>query len=372
MNPPAIHPERFGQSDLFVALGISVVLHLFIGLPIAADYIYQQAARAAIESDMPNEQSELDALQTLLNEHDRDPLEITPGMDNGDPASMTWIGFDQYEEHLAALGQVDQAAFTMQMAGIDPSGLGSEGGADPTPAPGAQPVPLTPPTPTTQESPLGEHVAEATNTPESNHDSEQSPLPVDAPPTEASELDNPPALNEPRDVSAPQGLAGSASSSESIVEQDQPAQPVQPAPIVPHTPTPVIAGENSIGGGTLGGHPGTQSDRESEPRAIINVPPKMWRTGKPLVALGLEIRTRKPSFPLLTRITTVPSNPIAEIFFDRDGKPAQCRIVQTSGYPSEIDEPVIDSLYRWRASGKQLKSLEVGQTVRFVVRVILR
>ena len=96
----------------------------------------------------------------------------------------------------------------------------------------------------------------------------------------------------------------------------------------------------------------------------------MWRNGKPLARKGLEIKTKKPELPILTKLTTSPGNPVCEILFGRDGVPVTCTILQSSGYP-DIDGPVTDALYRWRAKGSQLDKLAPGKTLRFRIRFIL-
>ncbi len=113
---------------------------------------------------------------------------------------------------------------------------------------------------------------------------------------------------------------------------------------------------------------------------MINVPPEKWRTGAPIAHKGVEILTRRPELPILTRLTTRPLHPVADLFFDNQGKPVSVKIVQSSGYPDDIDQPVIDALYRWRAKGSQLARLPglagvtllpEGKVARFRVRVIL-
>jgi hypothetical protein len=128
-----------------------------------------------------------------------------------------------------------------------------------------------------------------------------------------------------------------------------------------------------IGPGQGAGRPdsGQRSDRESDATSVINVPPEKWRTGAPIAHKGVEILTRRPELPILTRLTTRPLHPVADLFFDNQGKPVSVKIVQSSGYPDDIDQPVIDALYRWRAKGSQLARLPEGKVARFRVRVIL-
>ncbi|MFO0875251.1 MAG: hypothetical protein U0575_14950 [Phycisphaerales bacterium] len=115
---------------------------------------------------------------------------------------------------------------------------------------------------------------------------------------------------------------------------------------------------------------GAQADRESDATSVVDVPPDQWKRGKPLAASGLEIKTRRPVFPELTRLTAAPGNPVVEIFFDRTGVPRKANIVRSSGDP-RIDGPVVDSLYRWRASGSQLARLREGETMRIEMRLML-
>lgn len=129
----------------------------------------------------------------------------------------------------------------------------------------------------------------------------------------------------------------------------------------------------ATGPGEAPGRPdsGQRSDRESDATSVINVPPEKWRTGAPIAHKGVEILTRRPELPILTRLTTRPMHPVADLFFDNQGKPVSVKIVQSSGYADDIDQPVIDALYRWRAKGSQLARLPAGKVARFRVRVIL-
>ena len=157
------------------------------------------------------------------------------------------------------------------------------------------------------------------------------------------------------------------------------ATPQNPPQNPPQTPQPAATGATSPVVAPVPGPPGApgtsqeqgeRSNRESDAISIIDAPPSTWRTGKPLARKGIEVRTKKPTLPTLTRLTTSPQNPVCEIIFGRDGVPVTCRILQTSGYP-DIDGPVLDALYRWRANGSQLDKLPVGKTLPFRVRFIM-
>jgi outer membrane biosynthesis protein TonB len=131
--------------------------------------------------------------------------------------------------------------------------------------------------------------------------------------------------------------------------------------------SPVTGPPGAPGKGTA---TGDKSDRESDATSIVDVPPSMWRSGKPLARKGLEIKTKKPELPILTRLTTSPGNPVCEVLFGKDGVPVSCKILQSSGF-ADIDGPVTDALYRWRAKGSQLEKLAPGKTVTFRIRFIL-
>ena len=163
----------------------------------------------------------------------------------------------------------------------------------------------------------------------------------------------------------------------------QPPSPqTPPSPPTPQTPqnpnsgangatspvvSPVTGPPGAPGKGTA---TGDKSDRESDATSIVDVPPSMWRSGKPLARKGLEIKTKKPELPILTRLTTSPGNPVCEVLFGKDGVPVSCKILQSSGF-ADIDGPVTDALYRWRAKGSQLEKLAPGKTLTFRIRFIL-
>jgi len=115
---------------------------------------------------------------------------------------------------------------------------------------------------------------------------------------------------------------------------------------------------------------GEPSDRQSDATSIVDVPPEQWRRGRPLAARGLDIKTRRPVFPELTSLTARPGNPIVEILFDRTGVPRKANVLRSSG-DARVDGPLLDALYRWRASGEALKRLEEGELFRIEMRILL-
>ena len=112
-------------------------------------------------------------------------------------------------------------------------------------------------------------------------------------------------------------------------------------------------------------------ETKSADTSIVDVPQSKWRNGRPLAGTGLNIRTQRPVFDDKTTISAGGTNPIFEIEFDKDGVPQNCVILQSSG-TQLIDQPILDCMYRWRASGSQLTDLPEGKTLKYRIRMLLK
>lgn len=472
---------------LVVGFAVAVGLHLFIGVPvIARSFGIGDPTAMFTHSDARDEaeRRRKERLAQALQEHHENPPdpneipELIPGLEDGSETSMAWIGADEYQEHMARLGEVDQGGFRINDSGggarvpgppqqgpdappgppeqpqpmaapaQPPPELARE--PQPTPpeavpqppaqpqpapapdAPAAQPAappieavrPATPVMPTqptetpgtvppTQEPPRAENPSGSDLPPAEPDPSGTAPKPLERPrtpdptpqpaPTAPEDPartpepvprdtppDQPPQAATPSSPAEPPPPTAPTPPTPQAAQLPSPAQPQQPAPPQPQDPSqpqvppasqaPPGAGGAStpapsgvIGPGDGPGRPdaGQRSDRESDATSVINVPPEKWRTGAPIAHKGVEILTRRPELPILTRLTTRPLHPVADLFFDNQGKPVSVKIVQSSGYPDDIDQPVIDALYRWRAKGSQLARLPEGKVARFRVRVIL-
>lgn len=119
------------------------------------------------------------------------------------------------------------------------------------------------------------------------------------------------------------------------------------------------------------GDPGIQSDRESD---AFSVAVGEYRAGKVIAGRGIEIRPTRPKFGLLARTLTMPAPPKVEVVFGRDGNAKRARIIRSSGYPVDIDEPIINALHEWTASGKVLGELPPlpSSELRLTLTVFLR
>ncbi len=324
---------RRASTAVLLGLAVSLVLHATILLP-------------ALINVMSGEVTPMRVLRADFNPEDFMTAEIEPdraklGIDESTVSTMTWIGYEDYQEHLAAIADVEQAAFQTAPTGSEASP--------------ASPSESPPPTP---------------DTPDPRDDPSTSPDPFDELEAwfDAEEGEGPP-LGE---VTSPDARSQAI---EDIIErieqmmQDTPEprlpepepapRPQDPAPLEPAPAKPQPAGQ-----------PAVQSDRESDATSTIEVTMEQLTLGRPLAAQGLLIKPRKPVFTTLTLMTATPSNPKAELRFRRDGKPARVRLLESSG-DSRIDEAVLNSLYRWRAAGKKLRELEGNETIPVTIRIML-
>ncbi|MBM4051917.1 MAG: hypothetical protein FJ270_04125 [Planctomycetes bacterium] len=344
-----------------------------------------------------------------------DVVEVTPGIEGGSPTSMNWIGYDEYQEHLARLAAQEQAAFDLESSGggarsvtAEPQPLpqGPEGrlrGLVDRAAPAEQPATVTPAAVAPTEPPAAQPEPPAVTT----------TVPADSPPAQPSQPDPAPALSVPGIVPDPTAIDRAPATDPSTAPPTSPdptrppesATPVPsatqpkdavaanpkpaPAPTQPTAPAtvekpgqerPQVPPQVSSPGAATNPNAdkpgpitdGAKSDKQSAATSVIDVPASLWRNGKPLAREGLNIRTRRVELTTLTQVSANYRNPQCDIYFDHTGKPVQVKIVESSGLKEAVDEPVVDTLYRWRASGKQISQLQPGQLARFRVRIYLR
>ncbi|MDP1660577.1 MAG: hypothetical protein Q8L55_01570 [Phycisphaerales bacterium] len=97
------------------------------------------------------------------------------------------------------------------------------------------------------------------------------------------------------------------------------------------------------------------ADRDADAASVKRA--AVFRNGKVEAGEGLDIRTVRPEFSLATRALRQPRSPTLEIVFGRDGRARSVRVLKSSGFPYEVDEPVKTALYNWRAKGRLLDDL---------------
>jgi TonB family protein len=100
---------------------------------------------------------------------------------------------------------------------------------------------------------------------------------------------------------------------------------------------------------------GFLSDRDSDAAAIkqaISVNP-----GKPLAAKGLRIQTVRPKWSTFALATANPNDVVVRMWFDATGRVTKAIIIQSSGR-EDVDRPILDAVYNWRAAGEQLSTIK--------------
>lgn len=223
-------------------------------------------------------------------------------------ASVAWIAHDDFRRLMAPQSATVQPAAQQD---VDPMEAGAMP-VDPTPPSPAAPQELPqPPAPSLVESP--------------------QPPQVDMP------LDPPPADLADRVAAAEPQASPTPSDVMRIPRPDpQPAARPTAAPREPREVSPTQI------------HP--QSDRMTP--------------GSVIVADGIEIHTAQPRFALTTMLTAVPRNTRVRVVFNASGEVIEAQLLASTGY-LDVDGPILQSLYRWRASGPRLAE----QTGPFELRI---
>ncbi|MCW5777365.1 MAG: hypothetical protein KIS87_13085 [Phycisphaeraceae bacterium] len=313
---------------LAAGLGFSLLVHVGAAMALAINVpgFWASPGPELQGADLPSPESP-------------EPPRVRPGIERSKEVTINWLGFERPTPHEAALSTVDQAALNPETPGVP-----ADAEAVPQPVTAvAAPPPAE--TPADAASPAPAPV-EAAPVLASDRPAVESGALVAAeervvvapvigpplPPAEAAEASPeapPPALPEPRPQPTPQA---------------QPSE--QPAPPSPPAPTPGV--EASI-----------ESTKESP--ATSTRPPVEVSPGQPVAAEGLDIETVRPRWTLVTRMTALPRNPVVRVTFGRDGRVARAEFVpgRNTGY-ADVDGPLLDAVYRWRARGRALDELPAG------------
>lgn len=412
---------RRANLPLLAAFAVSALLHLTLLVP-------AMVRMMSVPHDAPAQLARLEAhnlLPPVEKPREEDEDEVDLGIDALTPSSLTWIGYEQYQMHLAQLAEVEQAAFTNDpiAASPPPVSAASAAPADELQEPVPQsPQPITesmpdtslaaqadqhhdaepassspPPSPPSQETggreliALGSWLESIGIEPQI----ESSPAPLQPPPRRrAPEPPESPKFSESpesepemaTDISPEQAIerllkaittATTAAASEQSRDDDDSADSATPASTPPTTSATPPVPESSQPEQPVARQPtsGTdvaadQSDRDSDPSSTVDVPREQWQLGRPLAAHGLELKTVRPQFTMLTLLTASPGNPVCEIHIDRHGIPKLVKLLRGSG-DRRVDDAMIASLYRWRAAGKRLEALREDETVVVRMKLIL-
>jgi len=145
-------------------------------------------------------------------------------------------------------------------------------------------------------------------------------------------------------------------------EPDEPRRPAEEAQTARPQPDPAP--------GDPAPSPGN-AEREADAFSIEEPVEIEW--GKPVAAEGLEIltRTKGPDYSAYTRVSARPKPPLLEITFNKSGRVEFVDVRRSSGY-EDVDRPLTDAVYTWRARGERLDNLAEGGTLTVRLRIIIR
>ncbi len=113
------------------------------------------------------------------------------------------------------------------------------------------------------------------------------------------------------------------------------------------------------------------------------MPVNVKRQGGPVAAHGLNVRTKRPKLTPFEEMQFGKLSIVVRLSFNRDGRPLRVEIARfdekrrkniwqpaegATGYEGRI----VTSLFRWRASGKELDALKGDKTVSRVFELMYR
>lgn len=256
------------------------------------------------------------------------PQDDTAGQRESSVSSVAWIAYDDFQQLIAPQSQVEQPALQQMEepvpqapAELDPTPPAPTAMADQAAAAAAEPIAALTPRPAASPAP--------------------PPLPLPAPQMRGeipfSRLDPAPTSQTP-----------------------------EPAP-----PAPADAAPAAAAAAQARPTSSPRSDREAPP-ASLREPRLEVRPGRVIARQGFEVKTFAPRFSAVTLASTLPRNPTATLTFDDTGQVTQVVLDRSSG-ASNVDGPVIASLYRWRASGPRIDQAgEAGVTLEVTLLLVGR
>lgn len=360
--------ERDTRIRLAAGLAISLALHAALVLPLFIEAVTTSAAavdrRAAFSPERPPEELET-------------PPDITLGIDDGSPSTLTWIGYETYEEHLAEIAEIEQAAFSdsatgapVNSADVDPLAMpDAQVAADQ--ATGDTPAEVSEPADLAESAAAMNADQQASESPD--RVTESSPRLLAFLNDQANRLSQMQAMFDAlRDIELPvlQPVQESDSDSRSKDQDRSNAD----RPHAAETPQRDRSSEDRPPSDEQPSDPGEQGERAekySPPTSTVEVLYDKVKAGQPLAAEGLELRPQKPTLTVLQQVKGVPCNPLARIEFTAEGRPAFVELLESSR-DTRFDDAIVASLYRWRASGEYLEQIEPDATFDLEIRIVLR
>jgi len=263
--------------------------------------------------------------------------------------TIAWLGAQAYDDLMARRADTDQAPSQQEATPVEDAPMRTDASEplpeptqpteqvapNPEPKPQPQPAPA-PPLPTVAPIPLADRDAPSPDalaalTPD---DQPEPRDPVEAKPVEQE----PPPEPQPEATPTP-----------TPTPQPQPAVEPTPPPS-PSTPPATPTDEESA--------PTSSPDENRESDAAQQRPdePQKVRPGRVVVQQGIKIETAHPRFGIATLYSALPTDPLVRVVFSPQGQVIRAEIVESTGF-SDVDGPILASLYKWKATGAELEKL---------------
>jgi len=141
------------------------------------------------------------------------------------------------------------------------------------------------------------------------------------------------------------------------------SNPSPPTPPAPPSPSEAQAGE---GGDGMPDDPAWLSDREADASSIRKS--VKFLNGRVEAGEGLDIRTVRPRYTLVSKSLARPTPPVVEAWFDDRGIVREVKFLRTSGY-DDVDAAIGNAVWQWRASGNVLENLRADASSRLRLRI---
>lgn len=313
----------------------------------------------------------------------KDPL-VRPGIDDSDAKTDNWLGAAKATEHHALRSEVDQAAFSREPGSPGPRAE-AESAETESPSPSETDSDSTAVTP---EGAVGADAAQSGG--EASGEDQMGPRGLDAEDRmggpedvagQESPMEEPTSADESlaRDPRPPtpslRDLLGLPEQEPTVASETIPARSaaakelrrlLSVAMLLPggrgehEEATRQSQGASGSGAGGDERTPGNRSDAESI--ATSREISMTYKPGMPLAGQGLRINTVQPRFSVTARITRPGRDPVVMIKFNRAGEVVDAKFADGIGTGApDIDEPILDAVYRWTATGKLLGEIPAGK-----------
>ena len=294
------------------------------------------------------------------------PEKVVLGQDEPSPVRINWISYEDYRKLIARRSRMDQAMVQkttepqlLARVPVEPTPLQVTHVAAPVEPALATSVRAESPSPLPTEVRLPEvsirtDVAAVVVRPEVNRtpsEAKAPELPVAMkvlPPlelvTDAAEIEL--AERAPAEDQSPTGPTATE-----VPARPRPAKPQAAALLRTDSPRPTSAPRD-----------------KREAVAVTRLGSVELKPGGVIARPGIRIDTARPRFGPIAARSSAPVNPDVQITFNREGRVVRARFLKSTGY-SNVDGPLLLSLYKWTASGKKFQALEETLTVQ--IRILL-